>query len=137
MRPINEYKRAKLPNFISFFLNSSKKRRKKREMRIGGGGGDHYSPATSDDHNSHTRAPIDAPFAATRSSRHPLRFYHNIEESSSLSKSKNHHPLRGLKVNAIITLIPYIFMNPCDEEVFDDIFNAKKDAPINTFSHNC
>ncbi|MED6134425.1 hypothetical protein PIB30_036925 [Stylosanthes scabra] len=50
-------------------------------MRLGGGGGDHYSPATSDGHNFHTGASIDAPFAATRSSRHPLRFYHNIEES--------------------------------------------------------
>ncbi|MED6184696.1 hypothetical protein PIB30_050023 [Stylosanthes scabra] len=48
-------------------------------MRVGGGGGDHYSPATSGGHNFHTGAPIDAPFAARRSSRHPLRFYHNIE----------------------------------------------------------
>ncbi|MED6113438.1 hypothetical protein PIB30_070777 [Stylosanthes scabra] len=39
----------------------------------------HYSPPPSGGHNLHTGAPIDAPFAATRSSHHPLHFYATFE----------------------------------------------------------
>ncbi|MED6139818.1 hypothetical protein PIB30_087541, partial [Stylosanthes scabra] len=39
----------------------------------------HYSPPPSGGRNFHTGAPIDAPFAATRSSHHPLRFYPTFE----------------------------------------------------------
>ncbi|MED6174811.1 hypothetical protein PIB30_072490 [Stylosanthes scabra] len=41
----------------------------------GSGGGDHYSPAAFGGHNFRSGAPIDAPFAATRSSFRPIRFY--------------------------------------------------------------
>ncbi|MED6126330.1 hypothetical protein PIB30_077428 [Stylosanthes scabra] len=46
-------------------------------MRVCGwkGGGDHDSPTASGGHNFRSRAPIDAPFAPTRSLFHPLRFY--------------------------------------------------------------
>ncbi|MED6135940.1 hypothetical protein PIB30_051446 [Stylosanthes scabra] len=39
----------------------------------------HYSPPPSSGHNFPTKTPIDAPFAATRSSLHPLCFYPTIE----------------------------------------------------------
>ncbi|MED6111604.1 hypothetical protein PIB30_053711, partial [Stylosanthes scabra] len=39
----------------------------------------HYLPPPSGGHNFHTGAPIDIPFAATRSSLHLLHFYPIIE----------------------------------------------------------
>ncbi|MED6159413.1 hypothetical protein PIB30_042109 [Stylosanthes scabra] len=55
-------------------------------MSVGGGGGDYYSPATSGGHNFYTGAPIDAPFAVTRSSSPPLRFYPNIKRMVKLDR---------------------------------------------------
>ncbi|MED6140810.1 hypothetical protein PIB30_097063, partial [Stylosanthes scabra] len=39
----------------------------------------YYSPPPFGGHNFHTGAPIDAPFAATRSSHHLLHFYTTFE----------------------------------------------------------
>ncbi|MED6162392.1 hypothetical protein PIB30_070045 [Stylosanthes scabra] len=69
-------------------------RKERDEMRVLGSGGGHYSPPTSGGHNFHTGAPIDALFAATRSSLPFLCFYPRFE------------------VNAITTLVLSIYMNP-------------------------
>ncbi|MED6135878.1 hypothetical protein PIB30_050809 [Stylosanthes scabra] len=49
-------------------------------------------------HNFHTGAPIDAPFMATRSSHHPLRFYLTFEGILGRARTMNHHPHGRMKV---------------------------------------
>ncbi|MED6128658.1 hypothetical protein PIB30_100006, partial [Stylosanthes scabra] len=56
-----------------------KKERKRIERELLGGGGDHYPPPTSGGYKFHTGAPINVPFAATRSLSPPLRFYPRFE----------------------------------------------------------
>ncbi|MED6225186.1 hypothetical protein PIB30_091272, partial [Stylosanthes scabra] len=67
------------PLFSHSFILLFEEERKGRVERELSGGGDHYSPPTFDGHNFHTRAPINAPFAATQNSLPPLRFYPRFE----------------------------------------------------------
>ncbi|MED6112038.1 hypothetical protein PIB30_058016 [Stylosanthes scabra] len=69
------------------------RREKKRvERELHGGGGGYYSPTTSGGRNFHTGAPIDAPFAATRSSSPPLRSILKLRWCSSLLMSYGSKP---------------------------------------------
>ncbi|MED6199275.1 hypothetical protein PIB30_074388 [Stylosanthes scabra] len=54
----------------------------------------HYLSPLSNLCNFHTRAPIDASFAATRSSFLPLRSYSSIDECSSSSESQESPPMQ-------------------------------------------
>ncbi|MED6206609.1 hypothetical protein PIB30_028471 [Stylosanthes scabra] len=73
----------------------------------------YYSSSTSNAHNFRSGAPIDAPFAATRNSFNPLRFYTNLEEysSSGLSYETSNKSLIEGK-NTLTLLFFNIGMNP-------------------------
>ncbi|MED6185978.1 hypothetical protein PIB30_062342, partial [Stylosanthes scabra] len=105
-RPLSLQEVAGDINATNFFrLRKRKKERKRVERELHGGGGDHYSPPTSGGHNFRTGAPIDASFAATRSSLHPLRFYPNIE--IWVSSFPPHSSLPILRKSSSLTLVDF------------------------------
>ncbi|MED6114502.1 hypothetical protein PIB30_080845, partial [Stylosanthes scabra] len=79
------HERGQSPKTLLILLPFEEERKGRVERELSGGSGNHYSPSTSSGHNSYTGAPIDSPFAVTRSLSPHLRFYPRFERWNRLS----------------------------------------------------